>query len=182
MKATLPGIAQFSLGTWGGQNLINAHPDTFAVRVSRGYHKFVYAINVSNWETLSNVQEQFLEDLNPVWPEAVGDAMSLGDQGIRTIVPTLSRYWLMSPPTPNALTRSSFPPWLFSPLPMGENATLNFGVRDSLGFLCANHDKLNDGPLQNAICYCSFWIHEKITVHSLPRCLPQANDDCLDSY
>ena len=199
MKSSLPGIVQLSLGIWGGHNLINAHPDTFAIRQSREMNALVYGMNQSNWKTLLRLQRNFLEDLNPDWTLSVGDTLSKdsGGFGIQTIVPTLSRYWSITSsdvPQPeqntghvidseSSLARPSFPPWLLSPRLININSSIvNDGVRDSLGFLCNKAHTFNDGLAANTICYCSFWTWKNTPSPSFPRCLPQGKDHCLDSY
>ncbi|XP_028415146.1 uncharacterized protein LOC114538190 isoform X2 [Dendronephthya gigantea] len=88
-------IIQFALGGWSGENMINAHPDTFIVRTARSVRGIAYGINQSTWLYFKSLEKDFKSDNQADWCESMG--LVLGkhndNKGFRIIVPTLSRFW-----------------------------------------------------------------------------------------
>ncbi|XP_028402717.1 uncharacterized protein LOC114525535 [Dendronephthya gigantea] len=139
-------IIQFALGGWSGENMINAHPDTFIVRTARDMRGIAYGINQSTWLYFKTLEKEFNADKQADWCESMG--LVLGkhndNKGFRIVVPTLSRIWHigvhgLGPGGDFYWKRgiTAQPNWAHaSRLLEPKHAQVNLGLRDILGFLC----------------------------------------------
>ena len=140
------GIIQYALGSWSGENMINAHPDTFVVRAARQLRGIAYGLNQSTWLYFKTLEREYFEDGQHDWCESMGFVLGKHNamKGFRIVLPTLSRVWHVG-------TRglglggdfswqrpvTSQPNWAqASRLIELRNARVNLGLRDMLGFLC----------------------------------------------
>ncbi|XP_028402718.1 uncharacterized protein LOC114525536 isoform X1 [Dendronephthya gigantea] len=145
-------IIQFALGGWSGENMINAHPDTFIVRPSRDLRGIAYGINQSTWLYFKTLEKDFKADKQADWCISMGLALARHNDNtaLRFVVPTLSRVWHIGVhglgPRGNFNEKrgiSAEPNWAHaSRLLEPEYAQVNLGFRDILGFLCENRNKL----------------------------------------
>ena len=95
IKRRNKGILQFALGSWAGENMINAHPDTFVVRNARSLRGIAYGLNQSTWLYFKSLEMDFFADKQDDWCESMGLVLGKhnNDTGFRIVVPTLSRIW-----------------------------------------------------------------------------------------
>ncbi|XP_046857718.1 uncharacterized protein LOC124451129 isoform X1 [Xenia sp. Carnegie-2017] len=160
IKRRNKGILQFALGGWAGENMINAHPDTFVVRTSRALRGIAYGLNQSTWLYFKSLEMDFFADKQDDWCESMGLVLGKHNDntGFRIVVPTLSRLWHVGKsglgPSGDFLKNRGVTPqpnWeLASRLINLQNAKVNLGLRDLLGFLCKK--RIEFGILKDTIC------------------------------
>ncbi|XP_028415145.1 uncharacterized protein LOC114538190 isoform X1 [Dendronephthya gigantea] len=157
-------IIQFALGGWSGENMINAHPDTFIVRTARSMRGIAYGINQSTWLYFKTLEKDFKSDNQADWCESMGWVLGKHNdkKGFRIIVPTLSRFWHigvhgLGPGGDFNWQRgiTAQPNWAYaSRLLEPKHAQVNLGLRDLLGFLCQYRIDFLD--LKDTECLNSF--------------------------
>ena len=88
-------VIQFALGGWSGENMINAHPDTFVVRTARDLRGIAYGLNQSTWLYFKSLERDYFADTQHDWCESMGLVLGKHNNmtGFRIVVPTLSRIW-----------------------------------------------------------------------------------------
>lgn len=88
-------VIQFALGGWSGENMINAHSDTFIVRTARELRGIAYGINQSTWLYFKSLESDYYADKQHDWCESMGLVLGKhnNNTGFRIVVPTLSRIW-----------------------------------------------------------------------------------------
>ena len=88
-------VIQFALGGWSGENMINAHPDTFVVRTARDLRGIAYGLNQSTWRYFKTLETEYYADKQNDWCESMGLVLgkASNNTGFKIVVPTLSRIW-----------------------------------------------------------------------------------------
>ena len=102
-------IQVIAMGGWGGENQINAEPNTFTMKVSSSFPTMGYAFNRALWKEIAALERTVLSDwVKTDWAESVAEALC--NQAIAShfpielisfhrcnhvhiIQPTLSRVW-----------------------------------------------------------------------------------------
>ena len=99
-------IIQFALGGWSGENMINAHPETFVVRTARAVRGIAYGINQSTWLYFKTLESHYYADPQSDWCESMGLVLGKhnNNTGFRIVVPTLSRLWHIGEANANSIT------------------------------------------------------------------------------
>ncbi|RDD39485.1 hypothetical protein TrispH2_008763 [Trichoplax sp. H2] len=136
-------VIAVALGGWSGENVINAHPDTFIVRRSFHFPSMAYAFNVSTWKIIKS--SKFLKHRNRDWSEALGDIVNRRLGWVPYfIVPTLGRIWHIGSQGLGLRGDSSMrrhvelrAHWTKAPRLINfHSAKVNKGYRDLFGFYC----------------------------------------------
>ena len=157
-KSRYEGVLAAALGGWSGENVINAHPDTFVIRRSFYFPSMAYAFNVSTWNIIKS--SNFFLHRNRDWSEALGDIVNkrLGWVPFY-IVPTLGRIWHIGSHGLGLKGDSSMirhvelrAHWTKAPRLINlHTANVNKGYRDLFGFYCGNFVK------KSALCPSSYF-------------------------
>ena len=142
MQFSLP-VAQVALGGWSGENLINAHPDTFVIRTSIYFQPMAYSFTSSFYQFLWRHESKWLNDQNADFSGSLADLVRGSGVPLLVVVPTMGRMWHIGAKgmgltgTGQLRPIEKNPPWKqthrFIDL---DKAELNLGVRDVWGFLC----------------------------------------------
>ena len=150
VKKSRQRIVGVGLGGWSGENLINAHPDTFDVRYSAFFPSMAYAFNASFWQEIK--ASKFMLIRNDDWSESLGLIINrFMIPRPLFILPTLGRMWHVGKTGLGLRGDGSMKRhiqvgahWLKSPRLINlQTASVNIGVRDIFGFLCKESELQN---------------------------------------
>jgi hypothetical protein len=152
-------IQVISMGGWGGENQVNAEPNTFTMKVSSSFPTMGYAFDRGLWKEIATLEQTVLSDwVNTDWAESL--ALALCNQAIsrhyprelisfhrcnhiHIIQPTLSRVWHIgvlsqvgSHHESNAYRWPTSPSWALVNTLMQKQSdgVLLTGMHDVLGF------------------------------------------------
>ncbi|EDV21246.1 uncharacterized protein TRIADDRAFT_60274 [Trichoplax adhaerens] len=150
VKKSRQRVIAVGLGGWSGENLINAHPDTFDIRYSAFFPSMAYAFNASFWKTIKT--SKFLKIPNNDWSESLGLIINrfINPRPL-FLLPTLGRLWHVGKAGLGLRGDGSIrrdvqiaAHWLKSPRLINlETASVNTGIRDIFGFVCKESELRN---------------------------------------
>ena len=131
------------MGGWAGENIINTHPDTFAVRRSLYFQAMAYTVSDRLYGFLKANERIWVNDSIGDFTESIGAMHGRKSLPILMVVPTMARMWhigawgmgLSGRGGERGVEKKSS--WADAPRGIDlENAIVNPGLRDVFGFLC----------------------------------------------
>ena len=131
------------MGGWSGENIINTHPDTFAVRRSGCFQAMAYTVSDRLFGFLKANERIWVNDSVSDFSESITILHYQKNLPVLMVVPTLGRMWHIGAWGMGRGGRGAArdieakPPWADVTHDIDlEQAVVNPGVRDVFGFLC----------------------------------------------
>ena len=173
-------ISGVALGGWSGENIINTHPDTFAVRRSIHFQAMAYTVSDRLYGFLTANERLWVNDNISDFSESIGALHRRKNLPVLIVVPTFGRMWHIGA-WGMGLSGKGAARDIGAKLPWADvthdtdlgKALVNRGVRDLFGFLC----KFNG---IEACCASSWKKRNKMNMFGL-LCVkePHVLDRCL---